>query len=59
MVMIFLLVTPAILLLCSKNIISGRAGALQAVGGGDDRKQVVPASGVGRKDDQPGNCSEI
>ena len=35
--------------------ISGRAGALQAVGGGDDSKQVVPATGLGSKDDQPGN----
>ena len=35
--------------------ISGRAGALQAVGGSHDSKQVVPATGLGGKDDQPGN----
>ena len=35
--------------------ISGRAGALQAVGGSHDSKQVVPATCLGGKDDQPGN----
>ena len=44
-----------IMKLTSQIVISGRTRALQAVGGGDNGKQVVPALGLGGQDDQSGN----